>query len=308
MVSIYVPTYNHEKYIKQALDSILMQKTQYTYEVFVGEDCSTDNTRQVLKAWESKHPGKFNILYREENMNQKPIYNSLDLKMRCKGKYIIGLEGDDYWTDPEKLEKQVSFLESHPDYYAVAHNCTVVGEDSQPNGEKYPECKDETYTLRHFASDIMPGQLTTFLCRNYMTDEKLDNILICKKRGPGDRYIFFTAACYGKIHCIQESMSAYRHIVKGGSSYSANYVHEFEKEELPLRNRMEYAESLGHEEAILCARMQYLLYLNFAKRNGYADKNTLAEAYKRVPNKWVYIPLILKRNVNRLLRRRSPYF
>ena len=64
MLSIYVTTYNHENYIVRALDSILMQKTRYSYEVFVGEDCSTDNTRQVLRQWEQNHPGVFTILYR----------------------------------------------------------------------------------------------------------------------------------------------------------------------------------------------------------------------------------------------------
>lgn len=308
MVSIFVPTYNHEKYIVQALDSILMQKTQYSYEVFVGEDCSTDNTRQVLKQWELAHPGKFTILYREKNMNKELIYNSLDLKLRCKGKYIIGLEGDDYWTDPLKLEKQVTFLETHPEYYAVAHNCTVVGADSFPNNEQYPECKDEEYTLRHFASEIMPGQFTTFLSRNYMIDKSLDNTLIYHGCGPGDRHLFFTIACNGRIFCMQETMSAYRHITSGGSSYSANYIHKFEKEESPLRDRIKYAEAVGNKEAILCSRMQYLLYLRYARRNGYANKKTIVEASRLISNRIVYLPLILKRDINKMFRKRVPHF
>ncbi len=308
MVSIYVPTYNHEKYIVQALDSILMQKTRYSYEVFVGEDCSTDNTRQVLKAWESAHPGKFNILYREENMNDKEIYNSLDLKLRCKGKYIIGLEGDDFWMDPEKLEKQVTFLEKHPEYYAVSHNCTVVGADSLPNGEQYPECKDEEYTLRHFASEVMPGQLTTFLCRNYMTDEKLDNSLIRSTAGAGDRNIYFTVACQSKIFCMQESMSAYRHITSGGSSFSANYVPKYERDELALRERLEYAEKCGDPEARFCARVMYLLFLRSAEKQKLADKATLEEARKRIPRWRTYLLVILKRDINRFLLHKTPNF
>lgn len=308
MVSIFVPTYNHEKYIVEALDSILMQQTQYSYEVFVGEDCSTDNTRQVLVEWERLHPGKFTILYRQRNMNKDKIYNSLDLKMRCTGKYIIGLEGDDFWTDPFKLEKQVSFLENHPEYYAVAHNCTVVGADSLPNGEQYPECKDEEYTLRHFASDIMPGQLTTFLSRNYMLDKTLDATLIYEGVGPGDRNLYFTTASYGKIYCMQESMSAYRHITKGGSSYSANYVYQFEKEELSLRKRMEYAEKTGNKEAILCAGIQYLLHLRYVKRKGYVDGKTVSIARRRIENRLQYMPYILKRDFNRIFKCRVPYF
>mgnify|MGYP004538349555 CR=1 FL=1 len=164
MLSVYVPTYNHEKYITRALDSILMQKTEYSYEVLVGEDVSTDSTRAVLKEYEKAHPGKLTVFYREKNMNDMPIWNSLDLKMRARGKYMIALEGDDFWTDDRKLQKQIDFLESHPEYIAVAHNCVVVGADSEPNGEAYPECKDAEYTFAHFLSALCPVSLPP-LCR-----------------------------------------------------------------------------------------------------------------------------------------------
>ncbi len=221
-VSIYVATYNHEDYIVRALDSILMQKTKYSYEVLVGEDCSTDNTRNILKEYEVQHPNKLTIFYRTENMHLKPIKNAMDLRMRCRGKYLIALEGDDFWTDENKLEKQVSFLEEHPEYIAVAHNCTVVGKDSLPNGEQYPECKDSEYSFNHFFKRIMPGQLTTVLCRNYMTDDIMDLSLVSQGLSPGDQLTYFSLLCHGRIYCLQDSMSAYRHITSGGSSYSAN--------------------------------------------------------------------------------------
>lgn len=308
MVSIFVPTYNHENYIVQALDSILMQKTQYTYEVFVGEDCSTDNTRQVLKAWEKAHPGKFTILYREENMNKKKIYNSLDLKLRCKGKYIIGLEGDDFWTDPMKLEKQVTFLENHPEYYAVSHNCIVVGADSEANSEDYPECKDTEYTLRHFASEVMPGQLTTLLSRNYMTDEGFDKELLFIPYGPGDRKLYFSIAAQGRIYCMQETMSAYRHITSGGSSFSATYVRNYEKEVQYLYDRMTYAQKLDNREALYCARVQYLVNLRNALRHKQAEPAAIFAAAKKVPHWYTYLPVMLKRDVNRVILHKVPNF
>lgn len=89
MLSIYVATYNHEHYITQALDSIRMQKTKYSYEVLVGEDCSTDNTRAVLKEYEWQHPGIFTIFYRDHNMHREAIGNGLDLKLRCRGNSIV---------------------------------------------------------------------------------------------------------------------------------------------------------------------------------------------------------------------------
>ena len=307
IVSIYVPTFNHEKYITRALDSILMQKTRYPYEVFVGEDCSTDNTRQVLQAWEQEHPGKFTILYREKNLHKTDCPNGMDLLLRCKGKYVICLEGDDFWTDPEKLEKQVTFLENHPEFYAVAHNCTVVGEDSLPNGEQYPECKDEEYTLAHFASNIMPGQLTTLLRRNYFLDENFDKSLIKKRSGPGDRNIYFSIISQSRIHCIQESMSAYRHITSGGSSFSATFSYHYDNENRALWNRIEFANKIHNPKAIRCANFMYLLHIRFALRNGRVPAKKALEDARKVPKWYKYIPMMLKRDFNRFILHKSPY-
>ncbi len=258
MVSIFVPTYNHEAYITRALDSILMQKTEYSYEVLVGEDASTDKTREILQAYEAAHPGRLTVFYREENMYHGPVSNTMDLKLRCKGKYIICLEGDDFWTDETKLETQVRFLEEHPDYIGVAHNCTVVGADSQPNGEIYPQCTDEDYTFRHFFDRIMPGQLATVMSRNYMLPEFPDNSLLCMGLVPGDQLIYFTLLCHGKVYCLQKSMSAYRHITSGGNSYSANVRFHYEAECKWNGAVLEYARRYCDKKVIKQAESLYV--------------------------------------------------
>ena len=259
MLSIYVPVFNHENYVTRALDSILMQEVNFSYEVFVGEDLSTDNTRQVLQAWEAAHNDpRFHFFYREENMHRQNPNNAGDLKNRCKGKYLIALEGDDFWTDPHKLQKQVDFLEAHPEYYAVAHNCTVVGGDSQPNGETYPECKDAEFTFRHYGEGMLPGQLTTILSRNYMTDPQVDHQLLTCRIGPGDRNNVFAMLLRGRIYCMQESMSAYRHITQGGSSFSAGYKYNYKTDLAADGNRLERAYLSGNKAAIACAEFKYL--------------------------------------------------
>ena len=260
LVSIYVPTFNHENYITQALDSILMQQTEYSYEVLIGEDCSTDNTRQVVKDWQAAHPDeRFVFFYRQNNMHKAEISNALDLKLRCKGKYLICLEGDDFWTDPMKLQKQVSFLETHPDYYAVAHNCTVVGEDSQPNGETYPQCKDEEYTFQHYGNNILPGQFTTLLARNYMTDPEMDQTLLHQRLGPGDRHVYFSLLFHGRIHCMQQTMSAYRHITSGGSSFSATRRYNYDTQEAADRSQLLHAYKMNNGKAAFYLEHLYLL-------------------------------------------------
>ena len=298
-ISIYVPVFNHEKYVTQALDSILMQKTEYSYEVLVGEDCSTDNTRQVLKEWEAAHPDdRFTFFYRAENMHCLPCNNIQDLKNRCKGKYMICLEGDDFWTDPEKLQKQVSFLENHPEYYAVSHNCTVVGADSLPNGEVYPQCKDTEYTFRHYANFILPGQTATFLFRNYVIDPEFDQSLILKTAGPGDQNLYFSILSHGKIHCLQEAMSAYRHITTEGSSYSATFRYRYETLEYPTRCRLEYAYKLGIADAISC--MEHLYVLNLRRgllRRHIGLKRALSD-FSNIRHKIRTLFLLVKRDVN----------
>lgn len=244
-LSVYVATYNHENYIEQALDSIFMQKTQYNFEVLVGEDCSTDNTRNVLKRYEQKHPeyiasGQLKIFYRLHNMNKEIPSNADDLKQRCMGKYIIALEGDDYWTDCNKIERQIKFLENHPEYIAVSHNCTVVDENSCERNEEYPECRDSEYTFQHYFSEILPGQLTTLMYKNIYLDKRINKSLLDKGLSPGDKLIVLVLLCNGKIHCIQESMSAYRHITTHGDSFSANYKYNFKKEEEWYRAIMDY--------------------------------------------------------------------
>ena len=298
MVSIYVPIFNHENYLTRALDSILMQQTQFSYEVLVGEDCSTDNSRQVLQDWEAAHPGVCTMFYRTENMHRSVPNNAGDLKSRCRGKYIICLEGDDFWTDPHKLETQVAFLEENPEYYAVAHNCTVVGADDQPNGERYPQCCDTEYSFRHFASQILPGQYATFLSRNYLLDEGFDKTLLNHKGGPGDQKIYFSALCHGKIHCIQKSMSAYRHIVKGGSSFSATNTYSFPREEAFNRAFMDYAIQIGHKNALKYAEFIYLRCIRHAQRTGHIQSAQANQYKKSIPHLLRAKFLLAKRDVN----------
>ena len=286
MLSIYIPAYNHEKYIARALDSVLMQKTQYSYEVLVGEDASPDGTRAVLQEYEARYPDKFTMFYRETNMHKSEVSNALDLKRRCRGKYIIALEGDDFWTDENKLEKQISFLEAHPDYLAVAHNCVVVGEDSEPNGESYPECKDEEYTLQHFVSEQMPGQLATVMYRNYMCDEYMDASLFSRHLVPGDRLLYFALAAHGKVFCMQETMSAYRHITTHGTSFSATVKYSFKKDEHWYREVLAYALKLDNLTAKKYAQLMYFRALVQGLKQRQVSLRMFWKYASRLPQKY----------------------
>jgi glycosyltransferase involved in cell wall biosynthesis len=282
MLSIYVPVFNHEKYIEKALDSILMQETEYSYEVLVGEDCSKDNSREILREYERKHPNKIKVFYREKNMNNEKVRNSIDLRMRCRGKYIIILEGDDYWTDPLKIQKQIDFLEKHPEYWGVTHRCVVVDENSQPNGEKYPESDEGEYTYKHFVSEIMPGHSTTFMYKNPEVYKEIDTGLMYQNLVPGDRLTFFTILLYGKIYCMDDVMSAYRHVKKGGTSYSATLKYDFNRQEDWHRELCVFAEKSQNRKAFRYAKLLYLRHILIAfKQKDCSLKVALKKARKR---------------------------
>ena len=163
------------------------------------------------------------------------------------------------------MEKQISFLEKHEEYYAVAHNCIVVGEDSKPNGETYPECKDEEYTYRHFFSGILPGQLSTVMYRNYYLDPLFHNDYPPTPKGtPGDQVVYYKLIVNGRIYCMQDVMSAYRHIVNTGYSYSANWKYNFTKIEKWQYAMLEYTEKYKPEWKVY-VKERYLGNLLYAR-------------------------------------------
>src|SRR5690554_1664694 len=124
MVSVVMPTYNHEKYIGQAIEGVLMQETDFIFELIIVEDYSTDDTRKIALEYANKHPKIINVLDSEKNLGITDNY--LRAMSAITGKYIALCEGDDYWTDPLKLQKQVDFIESNPDCSLCFHPVKLV--------------------------------------------------------------------------------------------------------------------------------------------------------------------------------------
>jgi len=126
-VSVAMITYNHEEFIAQAVESALMQETDFDYEIVIGEDCSTDGTGEILKTYQKVHPDKVRVLPRERNLGIHR--NFVDTLGSCTGKYVALLEGDDYWISPHKLQKQVDFLDNHPECVLSFHNVKQFYQD-----------------------------------------------------------------------------------------------------------------------------------------------------------------------------------
>jgi glycosyltransferase involved in cell wall biosynthesis len=134
LVSVHCITFNHAPYIKHALDSFLAQKTTFPIEVVVGEDCSSDGTREIVEAYINRHPSVIRLITSDRNVGAVANYERT-LKA-CKGKYVAICEGDDYWRDPYKLQSQVDFLERNPEYVLAFHDAIGFdcgGFDPLPN-------------------------------------------------------------------------------------------------------------------------------------------------------------------------------
>lgn len=127
MVSIFCITYNHSKFIAKALDGFLMQQCNFKTEIIIGDDCSTDGTDKIIDDYVARYPGRITRLKAPQNIGA--TQNVIRVALETKGKYVATCDGDDYWTDPYKLQKQVDFLENNPDYVMCCHYTREINFD-----------------------------------------------------------------------------------------------------------------------------------------------------------------------------------
>lgn len=137
LVSVWMITFNQECYIRQAIDSMLMQEVAFPYEIVIGEDKSTDRTREILSEYQRKNAEKIRLRLARENLYSQRLKPGIGVLHACRGKYIAMLEGDDYWTDRQKLRKQVAFLEAHPDCSLCFHDVRVEYTDASRPPHSY---------------------------------------------------------------------------------------------------------------------------------------------------------------------------
>ena len=215
LVSIICTSYNHGKYISQALEGFVMQNITFPIEIIVHDDASSDNTAKIIRAYEAKYPGMFMNIYQTENQYSKGNGDvARFIFSAARGKYIAICEGDDYWTDPYKLQKQVDFLEAHPEFSLSCHNVEVVGEVQQ---NSYIENVKEFYTATELASGEISIPTLSVVFRNY----KFDYPDSLSKTPIGDFPLFTLIAQFGKIKYFPEIMGA-RRVHKGGIWSSAD--------------------------------------------------------------------------------------
>ena len=143
LLSVSLITYNQAKFIRQCLDGIMMQRTTFPIEILVHDDASTDGTQDIIKEYTARYPGLINPILQTENQYSKGVKIDMEFNYRrARGKYIATCEGDDFWTNPDKLQRQVDILEKHPDYSMCCHACAILEEETQKKTMPMPLCGD----------------------------------------------------------------------------------------------------------------------------------------------------------------------
>lgn len=221
-VSVMLLAYNHEAYIRKALDSVVMQVTDFKFEAVVGEDKSTDRTRAILREYAAEYPDIIKPLYWKKNMGASR--NVVATLKRCTGEYVSFLECDDFWTDPMKLQRQVDFLDKNPQYAGVMCGVTVVNRYDKAMVTGPNVLDHELKTPLDFARTMWPYNqfkfLGCFMTRNYYRGGAYDKYLM-QTRCVTDIILEAISVKQGRIGYMSEHMTAYRWIPSHGKNFSA---------------------------------------------------------------------------------------
>lgn len=235
LVSIQCITYNHESYIRHCLDGFVMQKTNFRFEVIVHDDASTDNTVEIIRQYVEKYPDIIKPIYEKENQYSKIGFDGIFRIMNehSKGKYIAICEGDDCWTDPYKLQKQVDFLESHPDYILshsdIDHEFVGTGKIIHSLHKHYRNYNqlNKSWDKYKMVELILAGKYsvqTLSVCarKDDIIEIQNDQEIINAKLKMGDTPLWIELSQRGKFHYLKESTATY-HIIAESATHSSNF-------------------------------------------------------------------------------------
>jgi glycosyltransferase involved in cell wall biosynthesis len=317
LVSVCCITYNHVNYIKDALDGFLMQKTDFPFEICLGEDESFDGTREICKTYAQKYPEKIRLFLRNRkdvmyiNGRATGRYNFLETLKVCKGKYIALCDGDDYWTDPYKLQKQVDFLEANSEY-SFCGSEIIIEDEKGKYLDKFPYLQK--------GKDINIFNLENYLYYPFsvfhtssIVMRKYSEIIIDKlsKYSLGDLAITVSLLTLGDGYMFNEKFSTYR-IHKGGIWSGGNISPSINQLFIKLNDykRLEYdfpitkefiapiKKHLYNDLANKFAKNRQLLksiyyyFLGLISKSEIIDKNWLARLNY---NLWLYKKVIINK-------------
>ena len=226
-VTVLIITYNHRAHISQAIESALNQKTTFDFEIVIGDDCSTDGTREIVAGYHTKHPEKVRVLLHEKNLGQLGKLNFIQSLAASRGKYVALLEGDDYWISPDKLQKQADFLDDHPECCTCYHNAWIETDSSPPERFIfYPNGQKPTSEYVDFLRDKLPATASVMFRRGLFSE--FPEWFFQMKMG--DLPFHAINSQFGSFGYLNETMSVYR--VHSGGGWTTKGLVERTHEEL----------------------------------------------------------------------------
>lgn len=215
LVSVICEVYNHEPYLRECLEGFVMQQTNFLYEILIHDDASTDGSVAIIREYEQKYPNLFKPIYQKENQYSKGVSIWRDIQIpRAQGKYIAICEGDDYWTDPLKLQKQVDILEADETLMACCTDCSVVDNHSallkEKRGGVVKGDIQGRYNLRDFFRDNHQYPTLSVVYRRAHTREVQQKHAHTINAFLGDWTLWICLLIYGDMYFLNEVTCAYR--------------------------------------------------------------------------------------------------
>lgn len=211
LVSIRCLVYNHEPYLRQCLDGFVMQKTDFAFEAIVHDDASTDNSAAIIREYAEKYPDIIKPIYETENQYSKKdgsLRKIMNEAIHPDAKYVAFCEGDDYWTDPNKLQLQVEFMKRYSECTLTYHACKNILEEKDKEYYLMGETVNESYQKEELLE--YPFQTATILIKKEVLFSDLYKRAVSTRCSSGDMVLYLTADALGKIMGINKQMSVYR--------------------------------------------------------------------------------------------------
>lgn len=288
MVSVMCTAYNHEEYIRQALESMVNQKTDFDYEILVNDDVSSDGTADIIREFVAKYPEKVRAFFPEKNLYAQNIdvyYHTFFPNAR--GKYVAFCEGDDFWCDENKLQMQVDFLEAHPEYSACVHNTRLYYCDgSQPDSLLVERTEDMDIGFEHILEGMHNAWHTSSLvAKTEVLASPPDYYNIASQHGFGDFPYGLMVRNAGAVRYLNRTMSVYR-LNSNQGAWSAGFYYVARKRIYFLEGMVKMLEAFRnhvHDEETAALVDESITDALFLKYNAEGDaKMLLQPRFKKV--------------------------
>jgi glycosyltransferase involved in cell wall biosynthesis len=204
LLTVCIITYNHVNFIQQAIEGVLLQKVNFKLEIIIADDFSTDGTREIIIDYGKKYPDLISLILQPKNVG--PLKNWIDLIKAPKSKYIAYFEGDDYWTDSNKLQKQINFLENNGEFVLCYHGVKILYSDGLLKDDFIEKTKKEVSSIYDLAIWGNYIHTCSIVFRNFVnTIPENNEIFLC------DYFLYMHLATFGNIKKLPETMAVYRY-------------------------------------------------------------------------------------------------